>query len=124
MCTQYSNVPHAAAVAIAIEDITVTRVSGSVIRVEWVPLSLVQARGFVQSYLVTYGPSGSRKRQSETITVDADQSMVDIVGLNSNNDYTVAVTAVNGAGTGASSDMIFVPGRSLVILSHWCVLCL
>ncbi len=95
---------------------------------EWVPLSLVQARGFVQFYLVTYEPSGSRKKQitgSGTITIAANQSMVDIVGLNSNNDYTVAVTAVNGAGTGATSDMmIVVPGRSLVILSHWCVLCL
>ncbi len=45
--------------------------------------------------------------------------MVDIIGLNSNTDYAVTVAAVNGAGTGTSSDMIFVPGRSLVILSHW-----
>ena len=49
------------------------RLNGTAMNVSWVPLNLVEARGIVQSYIITYQPTGSRpKREVKAWQVNVD----------------------------------------------------
>ena len=64
----------------------------------WVPLTLVEARGFLQNYFFTYSRVGRarRKRQAGTVVeVSPDQSSVVISGLEAGANYGVTVAARN-----------------------------
>ena len=80
------------------------RLNGTAMNVSWVPLNLVEARGFVQSYIITYqqASSGSRrKRQMRTETVDGSASSAVVGGLQPGVAYEVTVsgrTTENGPG--------------------------
>ena len=80
------------------------RLNGTAMNVSWVPLNLVEARGFVQSYIITYqqASSGSRrKRQMQMETVDGSASFAIVGGLQPGVAYEVTVsgmTTENGPG--------------------------
>ena len=112
---------HTAPLPIAIENITVTRVNGTVLKVEWEPLTLVQARGFIESYTVSYEAVSDRVIQKQTVarreavTVSADQTEVELDGLNPTLNYAITVTAANGAGN-SSSDKVLASGKMFFML--------
>ena len=90
-------------------NVSVERISHTEMRVSWQPLSLSEARGFVQSYTIAYTPVlNTRKRQDSTMSVDADgsASSVDIAGLEEDLVYSVQVSAGTGAGMGEQSAII------------------
>lgn len=65
--------------------------------VSWVPLNLVEARGFVQSYVITYEPTSSanvRKRQIQRLDVDGNASYTIVSDLQPGVSYDVRASAV------------------------------
>ena len=82
--------------------------------VEWKPLTLEEARGFITSYIVTYSSTESRRRKRTTSTVEVagDQTSATIDDLDPNVQYSVSVAAITTAGTGVSSDPI-IPSSKL-----------
>lgn len=81
--------------------------------VEWKPLTLEEARGFITSYIVTYSSADGRrrKRATSTIEVAGDQTSVSIDDLDPNVQYSVSVAATTTAGTGVGSDPIIPPSK-------------
>ena len=83
------------------------RLNDTAMNVSWVPLNLVEARGFVQSYIITYqqASSGSRRRrQVQTQQADGSVSYAIVGGLQSGVAYEVTVsgmTVQNGPGEGS-----------------------
>ena len=63
-----------------------------VLTVTWEPLTLVEAKGFI-NYTVTLTPGGSRKRQTGALTrtVPGDQNSTTFTDTNPATDYTVIV---------------------------------
>ena len=82
----------------------VNRLNGTAMNVSWVPLNLVEARGFVHSYIIIYqqASSGSRrKRQMRTQQVDGSASSAIVGGLQPGVAYEVSIagrTTENGPG--------------------------
>ena len=80
------------------------RLNGTAMNVSWVPLNLIEARGFVQSYIIAYqqASSGSRrKRQVQTQQVDGGASHAIVGGLQPGVAYEVSIagmTTENGPG--------------------------
>lgn len=73
------------------------RLNGTAMNVSWVPLNLVEARGFVQSYFITYEPTSSanvRKRQIQTLVVDGNASYAIASDLQPGVSYDVRASAV------------------------------
>ena len=73
------------------------RLNGTAMNVSWVPLNLVEARGFVQSYIIAYqqASSGSRrKRQMQMVQVDGSASYAIVGGLQPGVAYEVQVSGV------------------------------
>jgi len=65
--------------------------------VSWVPLNLVEARGFVQGYVLLYQPTSSanvRKRQIQRLDVDGNASYTIVSDLQPGVSYDVRVSAV------------------------------
>ena len=90
-------------------NVMVTHVSGTIIRVTWQPLSLVEARGHIIYRVMVAHTTGSRRRrqaaQRERVCtllspceVPANESSVIVVGLDRDTSYTVTVMAVNSEG--------------------------
>ena len=78
-------------------NVEVIRLNGTAMNVSWVPLNLVEARGFVQSYIIIYqqASSGSRrKRQMWTQQVDGHASSAIVGGLQPGVAYEVTVSGV------------------------------
>ena len=86
--------------------VAVTRVSDTVIRVMWQPLSLVEARGHIRyRVMVTTTTTSKRKRQAtqgermctlmSPCEVPANESSVLVGGLDQDTSYSVTVMAVN-----------------------------
>ena len=79
------------------------------ISVTWTPLTLIEARGYIRYYSVSYTPNGSngRKRQAslETIyfNVSNASTSATITGLEPSFTYNVQVAAATSAGIGAQS---------------------
>ena len=83
--------------SIAPGNVEVNRLNGTAMNVSWVPLNLVEARGFVQSYIITYqqASSGSRrKRQMQTQQVDGRASSAVVGGLQPGVAYEVSIAAM------------------------------
>ena len=73
------------------------RLNGTAMNVSWVPLNLVEARGFVQSYIITYTQSSSgtrRKRQAQTRQVNGSASYTVVGGLQPGVAYDVTVSGM------------------------------
>ena len=89
---------------IAPQNLSINRISSTVMMVSWTPLSYVEARGFISHYTVAYSPqtSDGRKRQATGQTIDVpgmDSSTTRIEGLVPDTVYTVKVSATTGGGT-------------------------
>ena len=94
-------------------NVRVIQNSATVMVVSWRPLTLVEARGFVSHYTVTYSPqiiSGGRKRQAAMIEVVSgmDANMTSINSLDPDTVYNVHVSATTGGGNGVTSVVISV----------------
>ena len=82
------------------------RLNGTAMNVSWSPLNLVEARGFVQSYIITYQQASNvrrRRRQLQNVTqqVDGHASSAIVGGLQPGVAYEVTVsgmTTENGPG--------------------------
>ena len=83
--------------------IKVTKESPTTIAVSWSPLTLVEARGFVQSYTVLYFPIISSKHQQCVVnkrTVMVNQSTTVIDGMDVNTVYGIQIYATTKGGDG------------------------
>ena len=101
-------------------NVMVVRTGATTLSVSWEPLTLEEARGFIQSYDVTVERSDARrKRQGDgSMTVDPGQSSVVIGGLDPTAQYSVSVAAVTNAGMGNTTPPIQSPSKPLNILCN------
>ena len=92
--------------SIAPTNVEMDRTSPTTISVTWTPLTLIEARGFIRYYSVSYTPKG-RKRQAslETMYVNVSNTSTraTITGLEPSSMYNVQVAAATSAGVGAQS---------------------
>ena len=82
----------------------ITRPSPTIMVVSWIPLTYSEARGFISHYTVAYTPlrSGTKRQALDTMTQTVpgmDANTTRIEGLDANTNYSVQVSATNGAGT-------------------------
>ena len=75
----------------------------TIIIVTWEPLTIVEARGFIQ-YLITLTPSALSKRQSLSMEVAMDRSSVVFTGLDPSQGYGASVATVMSDGTVGESE--------------------
>ena len=84
--------------SIAPKNVTISRPSPTVMVVSWIPLTYSEARGFISHYTVAYTSNGASDTMTLTVPgMDANTTRIE--GLDPNTDYTVQVSATNGAGT-------------------------
>ena len=64
--------------------------------VSWVPLNLIEARGFVQSYIIAYqqASTGSRRKRQVQTQVDGGASSAIVGGLQPGVAYEVTVSGM------------------------------
>ena len=74
--------------------------------VTWTLIPLIEAKGFILTYEVSYEGTSSRRREILTKTVDANTNATFIDGLDPGQIYTVQVAATTSAGQGASSESV------------------
>ena len=87
------------------EDVAVMRLNESHMMVSWSGLTPEKARGYLISYTVHYWPA-SNTDLVMTITTPPDTTSVVIGGLESGEEYVVAVSATTGAGNGPWSSEV------------------
>ena len=78
-------------------NVEVIRLNGTAMNVSWVPLNLVEARGIVRGYIITYTQSSSgtrRRRQMQTQQVGGSASYAVVRGLQSGAAYEVTVSGM------------------------------
>ena len=83
--------------SIAPGNVEVIRLHGTAMNVSWVPLNLVEARGFVRGYIITYqqSTSGSRhRRQVQTQKTDGSASYAIVGSLEPGVAYEVTVSGM------------------------------
>ena len=93
---------------VAPKNISVVRTSHTTISVTWTLLTLIEARGFIRYYSVSYTPNtNGRKRQAslETMYVNVSNASTSatITGLEQSLTYNVQVAAATSAGIGVQS---------------------
>ena len=73
------------------------RLNGTAMNVSWVPLNLVEARGIVQGYIITYQEASSsnrRRRQMPLVQMDGSASYAIVGGLQPGVTYEVTVSGM------------------------------
>ena len=80
-------------------NVEVIRLNGTAMNVSWTPLNLVEARGFIQSYIITYWQASNvtrRRRQVQNMTqqVDGSASSTIVGGLEPGVAYEVTVSGM------------------------------
>lgn len=96
-------------------NVSVKRINGTTIRVQWRPITLIEARGLITKYLITYTKDTRRdKRDDDEQTKEVDASMDHdyIRGLDEDFGYTVTVSAFTSQGGGEPSDSVDVPANT------------
>ena len=110
---------------VAPSGITVSRYSSNTLKVTWNGLNLTQARGFIDSYKISYSTL-SRRRSSTNgfITVPGDQTSASIPDVDSNKKYGVTVAAQTKKGTGPDSVKVSESGQHIIMLmyAHKCII--
>ena len=110
---------------LAPSNVMVTHVSGTIIRVSWQPLSLVEARGHITYHVMVTSTTGSRRRRQAShgervctllspCEVSANESSVIVAGLVQDTSYSVTVMAVNSEGVAGPTSVPItatIPGR-------------
>ena len=79
---------------------------GQSMNVSWSPLTLSQARGFVD-YVITYGPVGDISKQSLT----AIGTYIVVTSLDAATSYLVMVSGQTSLGLGPSAPVVSSTGR-------------
>ena len=89
---------------VAPHNITVSRSNSNTLKVTWNGLNLTEARGFIDSYKISYSTL-SRRRSSTNgfVIVSGDQTSGSIPDVDSNKKYGVSVAAQTKKGTGPYS---------------------
>ena len=102
----------------------ITRLSGGSVVINWVPLSLEEARGFITEYTVTAQPANTQRRQERTVTVSVppSESMTVVEGLDHTLAYWVSVSASTAAGTSTNNRRTIVEILGIYIIIIACVL--
>ena len=88
-------IPIATGPLTAPHTVTINWLNSTTMNVSWVPLNLVEARGFVQYYVITYEPTSGgsrRKRQQQQAQVNGSASSGIVGGLQPGVPYDVSVS--------------------------------
>ncbi|KAL5486438.1 hypothetical protein EMCRGX_G018913 [Ephydatia muelleri] len=92
--------------SVAPMGVVVTRSSdGLSMNISWSPLTLSQARGFV-NYIISYGPPVGLKRQTLSMPRTVNGSFATVSGLEATGTYSVTVSGQTSAGQGPSSSPV------------------
>ena len=99
-------------------------VNVSSIKVNWIPLTLLEARGFVQQYTVTAQPHtiSTNKRQVETLMINTlpNETTVYITnGLDPKVDYVIVVSANTEAGISTNNYNTTLPAIGMYYIIHY-----
>ena len=96
---------------VAPSGVTVSRYNLNTLKVTWNGLSLTEARGFIDSYKISYSTL-SRRRSSTNgfVIVSGDQTFGSIPDVDSNIKYGVSVAAQTKKGTGPDSVKVYENG--------------
>ena len=81
------------------------RLNNTNMNVSWELLTLIQGRGHITNYTVSYQPTGTVELETETV-VPGDQNSVVIGGLDPYEAYSVQVWANTSAGRGNTSETL------------------
>ena len=81
--------------------------------ISWSLIPIIEARGFIQSYLILYQEIANRKRQISSVSVPATDSSVVIGGLDPDESYSVSISASTNAGQGAFTSEVVVERKRL-----------
>ena len=102
------------------------RLNDTHMNVSWELLTLIQARGHVTNYTISYQPTGTVELETKVV-VPGDQNSVVIGGLDPYQAYSVQVWANTTAGIGNTSETLTIEATlsqkgnselSSLILSH------
>lgn len=91
------------------EGLTVSQLNNTAVNISWEPLTLVKARGFLQSYTVILTERGNIKKRNSPLfrTVPSSQSSVIFTGLHlDTTHYTASVFAETIAGLGQATSTV------------------
>ena len=92
--------------SVAPMEVMVSRsADGLSMNISWSPLTLSQARGFVD-YVITYGPPGSIKRQTLSNFLTTNGTFATLSSLDATRTYEVSVSGHTSAGEGPSSTLV------------------
>ena len=92
--------------SVAPMGVVVTRSSdGLSMNISWSPLTLSQARGFV-NYIISYGPPVGLKREALSMPRTVNGSFATVSGLEATGTYSVTVSGQTSAGQGPSSSPV------------------
>jgi len=91
--------------------------NGTHINVSWVPLSLVEARGFIINYTVSVGPAGGG--DVVTVHVQENETSAVIGGLDPRQAYSVKVWASTVAGRGLPSNITDVKALESLVSGNY-----
>ena len=81
------------------------RLNGTAMDISFTPLTIVEAKGIIEAYSISYRPLSSRKRQGPTVVnVPAGRNNMVITGLNPDTGYAVSVCASTSSGLGVCSE--------------------
>ena len=87
--------------------VTISKVTGTTITVQWRPVDCIHHNGDILSYLVQYEEQESGDTQTYTTT--GEHALIS--NLMSSTTYSIKVAAVNSAGTGKFSPAIMIETR-------------
>ena len=105
----------------------VRRTAATAATLTWSQLSLVESRGFLTAYKVTYKSTQRRScpqvdpETSTTLSVDQDETQLVISDLDPRLEYCVGIAASTVAGTSDYSSTLKVPCKCVSIV--WSVVC-
>ena len=83
-------------------SVTVTSVTASSISIQWEEAACLQRNGLITGYIVLIKRDGEA---IQTVNVDSDARETTTYGLTPSTQFSVSVAAINGVGTGPSTDV-------------------
>ena len=93
-------------------SVTTSIATSSSITVQWGPVNCIHRNGYITGYTVQYRVKGSDS--TKDITVTSSSTEATISGLDSATNYSIEVAAVNIAGIGAYSNLVYVVTKGMV----------
>ena len=105
------------------QNVMISRTSGTTMTVSWTKLTLIEARGFINNYIIAYyyHTSMSRNHQQsnsmfKVVSSESNSAIID--GLDENSAYAVQMSANTGAGEGPVGVPVSVPmiGKYLFVM--------